>query len=233
MAGLGSLIERRSLGRTIGEPPVQAVLFDMDGTLIDSEPVAAAVVAELLAQFEIDTDLKTDQIQGVTWSDIGALLRPLHRDFANMNLARLLSDRCHDRMLQTPPPPINGAVEAVCAASKHLPTAIVSSSDRETIGVVIQRLNLKSQFKLVVGAEDVQHSKPNPECFLLAAHSLGVPPASCLVFEDSDAGLNAAHAAGMRAIAIGKRTTPRPYALRTIEDFGDLGSMFFSGLCRV
>jgi HAD superfamily hydrolase (TIGR01509 family) len=202
----------------------------MDGTLIDSEPVAAAVVAELLAQFEIDHTIGTDQIQGVTWANISAMLRPLHREFANMNLRRLLSDRCDDRMSLTPPPPIAGAVAAVRAASKHLPTAVVSSSDRATIESVVQRLNLKTQLKLMVGAEDVQRSKPNPECFLLAARRLGVPPASCLVFEDSDAGLKAAHAAGMRTIAIGKRKTPRPHALHTIADYRDLEDGFFADL---
>lgn len=100
-------------------------------------------------------------------------------------------------------------VHAVPAVLKHIeaahgriPFAIVSGSPRASILATLERLGLSGHFQLVVGAEDYTRGKPDPEPFLVAAQRLGVRPESCLVFEDADAGIAAAEAAGMRWVRV-------------------------------
>ncbi len=93
--------------------------------------------------------------------------------------------------------PVDEVVAIVEAFAGRIPMAIVSGSPRASIGSTLGVLGLASRFPLIVGAEDYAHGKPSPEPFLTAAHRLGVDPARCLVFEDAEAGLQSARAAGM------------------------------------
>ena len=108
----------------------------------------------------------------------------------------------HALQSQTPPP-ILGAYNAVSTSAGLFKTAVVSSSRRNSIHFVVGKMGLIAIIHHIVGAEDVQHSKPHPECFQLAADHLDIPYERCLVFEDSMAGLQAGHNGGMATIAIG------------------------------
>src|SRR5262249_10197537 len=83
-----------------------------------------------------------------------------------------------------------------------IPSAIASSTPRANIETVLNRLNLKDSFAVVVAAEDVVHGKPNPEVFLKAAARLQLPTGQAVIFEDAYVGIQAAHAAGMIAVAV-------------------------------
>jgi len=93
-------------------------------------------------------------------------------------------------------------VEHISAQHKQIPFAVVSGSTREAVTASLTSLNLLDKFDTLVCAGDYTNSKPHPECFLLAAHKLGVTPESCLVFEDTDLGIQAAKAAGMAHVKI-------------------------------
>ena len=88
-----------------------------------------------------------------------------------------------------------------------IPCAVGSSTPRLNITCVLEQLGLQTAFSVIVSAEDVRHGKPDPAIFLAAAQALEVPPARCLVFEDTTVGIQAAHAAGMRVVAV---TTTHP-----------------------
>ena len=83
-----------------------------------------------------------------------------------------------------------------------VPCAVASSTHRQNIDAVLDRIGLKNAFTAIVSAEDVEHGKPNPEVFLKAAERLGIGADRCVVFEDAHVGIEAAHAAGMRVVAV-------------------------------
>ena len=114
--------------------------------------------------------------------------------------------------------------------SKHVKTAVVSSSRRSTIEHVVENMGLKPYIQIIVGAEDVQYSKPHPQCFQMAADRLGISYERCLVFEDSIAGVKSAKAAGMYAIGIGHSEEKVLLANMIISNFLDLPDDFFSSL---
>jgi HAD superfamily hydrolase (TIGR01509 family) len=181
----------------------QAVFFDMDGTLIDSEPLAEILVEQLLEKRGLPApSFPLSRFHGQTWARVEATLLELYPDLAGLPLADRFEREFHDLLARELPRAITGACEAVAAAARRCAVGIVSSSPRATIELVAARLELSGHCRVIVGAEDVRHSKPHPECYLLAAERAGVPPARCLVFEDSEAGLEAARAAGMTAVGI-------------------------------
>jgi len=93
-------------------------------------------------------------------------------------------------------------LEQIHAAHGKLPFAVVSGSTRESVTRSLEALGILPLFDTLVCAGDYTHGKPHPEPFLLAAQRLGVPPAQCLVFEDAEAGIQSATAAGMASVRI-------------------------------
>jgi len=182
---------------------ISAVLFDMDGTLVDSESLSSQIIEALLKEKGIqDPDIDYEEFYGVTWEEISDTLLKQFSVFNTNSIAEELHRRFHTKMLGEGPQIVPGAVEAVKQANTLFPCGIVSSSNRETVKHIVQRLNLSQSLKLQVCGEDVENSKPNPEPYLRAAQALAVPPAECIVFEDSIAGLNAARSAGAWTVAI-------------------------------
>jgi len=98
--------------------------------------------------------------------------------------------------------PVAEVVEHIEASHGKIPFAVVSGSARDSVTASLSALNLLDRFATLVCAGEYQKSKPDPEAFLLAALRLGVAPASCLVFEDTDMGIQAAAAAGMASVKV-------------------------------
>lgn len=213
---------------------IQAVVFDMDGTLIDSEGLTEQAIASLLASHGI-TPVDDDETRyhGLTWAAIAAILNRDHPQLAGAASGAALQAHFHASFVAEPPPLIEGAREAVLAAADRHRVAIASSSNRESVEHLVDRLRLHDAIGVRVCAEDCQHSKPHPECYLEAAARLGCDPARCLVFEDSLAGLRAARAAGARTVAIthGKSAAQleqvRPLADLRVRDYTELPADFF------
>jgi len=212
---------------------VEAVIFDMDGTLVDSEPFTATSVEALLAAEGIeDPELDPTCFFGRTWQAISDELIARHPQLADRCSPEVLDARFLQCWQQTPPPPIPGALSALAAARACGPTALATSSHRSAVDALLAQLDLEQLLDVIVSAEDFARSKPDPECFLLAAHRLGVDAQACLVFEDSLAGLRAARAAGMQAVAITHRTpdidAARALSDLAVSDYRGLPPDFFS-----
>jgi len=214
----------------MGFSAVEAVLFDCDGTLVDSERLGEQAIAEAVRRQGIcDEGLDYRQFHGVRWTAIVQLLVARFPGLQGDGLADEFQ-RGFNRLLQGAVPPlIPGAREAVLAASSLLPTAVVSSSNREDVELALRAHDLLARFSLLVCAEDCARSKPDPQGFLLAAESMGVDPRRCLVFEDSVAGLQAARAASMATVAIVGNAAAQVDALadHVIEDYTALPDGFF------
>lgn len=177
----------------------RAILLDMDGTLVDS----TAVVERLW--------LRWSEAHGL---DPRRVLEVIHGRQGHQSMAILLPDRDHAinlaenaEMLATETADVEGVVEipgaaALLVALQDAPHAIVTSADVALMTARMHAAGLTTP-AMTVTAESVSASKPDPEGFLLGARLLGIEPADCVVFEDSEAGVQAGLAAGMRVIGVG------------------------------
>ena len=194
------------------EGSIDAVVFDMDGVLVDTEHLWDEVREELTREWGGRYTPEAQQaMMGMSsheWS------RYLHETVGLRELPGVINDEVVRRMLaryETDLPVIPGAVEAVdrLAAAGHR-LALASSSNRELIDAVLRELELTAVFEVTVSSEEVARGKPAPDVYLEAARRLGVPPARCVAIEDSASGIRSAHAAGMRVIAYPNRHYPPP-----------------------
>ena len=181
-----------------------AFLFDLDGTLVDSERQCAEAVARTLAKMGRQiTPEERRFVVGHGWNEIHALLERtealgLTRDELILRAGGEREKIVEEQGLVVLP----GGVELLRAAHEAgLEVAIVSGSSRHEIADAIRLLGIEGQVPFFVGAEDVTRGKPAPDGYLLAANELGVAPEDCIVLEDSTAGIAAGIAAGMVVVA--------------------------------
>lgn len=180
------------------------VIFDNDGVLVDSEPVANAVLARLLTEcgFPCTVEHSIAEFLGRSVPQVRALVeerlgRPLPADLEARYVAELYPS--FESWLQ----PIPGVIEALRAIA--LPVCVASSGTHERIRLTLSCTGLWDRFAgRVFSAQDVGRGKPAPDLFLYAAASLGAEPNRCAVVEDSPAGVTAANAAGMTSFAFAR-----------------------------
>jgi HAD superfamily hydrolase (TIGR01509 family) len=204
-----------------GTPPtaVAAVVFDMDGVLIDSEQVWDAVrerlVRERGGRWHDGAQRAMMGMSSPEWSrylrdELGLDDEP---DAIAAEVVRRMQAAYRDGL-----PLIAGAVEAVRRLATRWPLAVASSSNRPLIDLVLDRAGVASLFTATVSSEEVARGKPAPDVYLEAASRLGVPAGACAAVEDSSNGLRAARAAGMRVLAIPNPTyPPAPDALAVAD----------------
>ncbi|WP_433175605.1 HAD family hydrolase [Actinoallomurus sp. CA-150999] len=183
---------------------MSAVVFDLDGVLVDSEPVweevRRAFVADHGGQWQPDTQ---QRLMGMSTSEWAAYLSGelgvrLPADEVARGVVAHMARRYEDDGVPLMP----GAVDAVCRLAARWPLGLASSSPRLLIDVVLDRTGLTASFTATVSTEEVARGKPEPDGYLLATERLGVDPAGCAAVEDSSNGLRSAYAAGMRVIAV-------------------------------
>jgi HAD superfamily hydrolase (TIGR01509 family) len=209
---------------------IQGVLFDLDGTLLDSEGLTDRAIARVMQDKGLHIDVDCSRFHGVTWKETAETLIALDAGFDDPDLEEKLQASFHREMLDVPPQEIPGAARFVRSVAGRCSTALVSSSHRESVAVSVHRLGLTDVFATWVCAGDVPRSKPEPACYLEAASRLEISPQHCLVFEDSRAGVHAALAAGMPVIAIGKQGAGARFASQAIDHFDELPMDFIASL---
>lgn len=178
----------------------RAALLDMDGTLVDSTSVVERLWLEWATPHGLDRDTVLRTVHGRQGWQSMAILLPDRDAAANQKEnAQMLARESRD---------VDGVIAILGAAEllrslKGLPHAVVTSAD---VALMTARMGAAALTipELRITAESVSRSKPDPEGFLLAASALGFDPAGCVVFEDSEAGIQAGLAAGMRVIGVGR-----------------------------
>jgi HAD superfamily hydrolase (TIGR01509 family) len=182
---------------------IEAVVFDLDGVLVDSEQVWDEARKELAAErgrpWPEQASRDMMGMSSLEWSrymhDVVGLPEPPEEVSAEV-VRRL--EEIYRREL----PLIDGAVEAVERLAERWPLGLASSSNRELIDLVLELSGLARYFRVTVSSEEVQRGKPAPDVYLEAARRLGVAPEHCAAIEDSENGIRSAKAAGMRVLAI-------------------------------
>jgi len=186
--------------------PFKAFLFDCDGTIVDSMPLHYIAWTKALSVW--NCEFAEDLFYAWGGMPIAEIIAKLNVQ-QNLNMPvdaiakhkeSLYFEILHE--LQAVPE----VLEHIHASHGKIPFAVVSGSARDSVVASLTALKILDRFETLVCAGDYTHSKPHPEPFLLAAQRLGVAPADCLVFEDTDLGIQAATAAGMASVKV-----PQPW----------------------
>jgi sugar-phosphatase len=189
----------------VTDPAFQAAIFDMDGLLIDSEPLWHIAEIEILGALGVPLVASAcRQTKGMFVNEVTAYWFERHpwRGPSPDAVAVEVVDRVMDLVVDRGElkPGVDRAVGA--CRERGLPMAVASSSQYRLIDLVLSHFDLAEEFQLVHSAEDEPYGKPHPGVFLTAAAKLGVAPDRCVVWEDSPAGVLAAKAARMAVVAV-------------------------------
>lgn len=198
---------------------IEAVVFDLDGVIADTEQVWDEVREQLVRE------------RGGRWheraqADMMGMSSPewsayMHDELGLAETPAEINDEVVRRMLaryRSGVPLLDGAVEAVERLADAFPLAVASSSNRPLIEAVLDAAGIAGRFAATVSSEEVARGKPAPDVYLEAARRLGVAPEGCAAVEDSANGLRSAHAAGMRVLALpNAHYPPAPDALELAD----------------
>ena len=212
---------------------IRAILFDLDGTLIDSERFTDRAIAELLAQRGIPSqNIDFLQFHGISWERLDLLLKQRFPELQDADVLSFLEERFYQFSAQEPPPLLPGAREAFLQASAIMPVAIVTGSGATDVESFLARADLVQACSFYLSYEMYSPSKPDPSCYQMASERLALTPDQCLVFEDSLPGLSAARSAGMHTVAVTHSSLPPEPGLAdlTIDDYTQLAAHFFSAI---
>lgn len=210
-------------------PHFSAIIFDMDGVIIDSEPRHERAFVDVFAQ------MGYGQTHGIEFEKyLGRSDRAVWVDFIAKHNPKWTLDELTAwkqnhliEIIRREQPIFDGLPELVSNLAGRYRLAVASGSVHPVIEEVLAMKSLRQFFPVVVSVQDVANGKPAPDIFLRAAELLGVAPAKCCVIEDSAAGVTAARAAGMTAIAItntlpAEKLTHAQHVVRTYEEIGQL-----------
>ena len=207
---------------------IEAVVFDLDGVLIDSEhiwpEVKEQVVREGGGQWHDRAQADMMGMSSVEWS------RYMHDVLGLSDAPEKIDAEVVRRMLAIYAehvPLIDGAVEAVQRLAGRLRLGLASSSNRSVIDAVLSDAGIDACFEVTVSSEEVARGKPAPDVFLEAARRLGVTPSRCAAIEDSGNGIRSAYAAEMHVFAIPNPRYPPPDQALALADvvLGSLGEL--------
>lgn len=184
--------------------PFEAVIFDMDGTILDTETVFKAIVFEVCEELGF---AMTDAVHlGMVGSSHERSSELLIAAFGDSFDYALFNEKCghvmRERLHQTVPVKLGAREILGELRERGVPTAIATSSRRVHAELHLGNAGLSDMFDAVVTRDDVTNPKPDPEPYLTAAGRLGVAPGVCLALEDSHSGVHAAHAAGMQTVMV-------------------------------
>ncbi len=213
--------------------PFRAVIFDMDGVIVDSEPHHERSFLRLF------DEIGYGDRHGIHFPDYyGRSDKILLDDFIAVHQPVQTFEEMLDRrqehlmeMLRAEQPIFPGLPEIVEKCATRWPMAVASGSLHTVIDEVMAMRNLRQHFKAIVSSQDVPRGKPHPDIFLRAAELLKVEPTDCLVIEDSDAGVTAANAAGMQSIAITNSFSRNrlSHATVVVDNYAELEAMLLGG----
>ena len=207
---------------------IEAVVFDMDGVLLDSEAVWDSAREELARErggrWHEGAQRDMMGMSSTEWSEYmhETIGLPESPDEINAEVVRRMSVRYRERL-----PLVPGAVAAVERLAPHWPLGLASSSNRPLIDLALELAGLASHFRATVSSEEVGRGKPAPDVYLETARRLGVDPTRAAAVEDSHNGILSGRAAGMRVIAIpNPEFPPRPEALDAADVvLGSIGEL--------
>ncbi|WP_320178370.1 HAD family hydrolase [Roseovarius pacificus] len=206
---------------------MKTVIFDMDGVIIDSEPVHVRIESVLFDELGIImAPGEQESYVGTSGANMFALIKKRHGLAQSVeSLLKISRSRLKEVLRSGDIDMVGGAASLIHRLhEKGYPLALASSSINEHIDIVMERFTIARYFRCRVSGDDVTQSKPDPEIFLTTARRMGVPPEDCWVIEDSEHGVRAAVDAGMRCIGFAnpnsgnQNLSKADYIIRNMSD---------------
>jgi len=201
--------------------PGLAFIFDMDGVIVDSNPVHREAWAAYNRRFGLETtEAMQERVYGWRNDDIvrdfyGAELSPEEVTARGAAKEELYRQMIAERIDEILVPGLRQFLERY----RDVPMGLASNAEPENIDFLLDRARLRPYFRAVVDGHQVRNPKPDPEIYLKTAKILNISPANCIVFEDSYSGVNAARAAGMRVVGVSTTYEDLPGSTITIDNF--------------
>jgi beta-phosphoglucomutase family hydrolase len=190
---------------------IQAIIFDMDGVIIDSEGNQSRSLEKILQEHGVEpvfNEVGVVQVVGMTAKANLSRLKEKHDLKTSVEELEKRKNELYEEMLDEGVTPMPGLFELFeYLSDKPFKKAIASSSSKRNINTVVKLLEAEAHFDAIVSGEEVERSKPAPDIFLEAARRLGVASKHCVVLEDSPVGVAAGRAADMHVIAVPNRYT--------------------------
>ena len=190
--------------------PVKLAIFDMDGTIADSEKIAQRITIDFFKSKGITINKKEQKdVFGLNWKDL--VREILERN--GMEYSQTLKDTLKERYVRTMKREVEaipGAHDLLSFLKEKVQLALATNSRYREVDIICSKLDFNRFFDLKLARDHVKNAKPDPEIYLKAADDLNVKPDECIVFEDSVIGIRAAKNAGMNCIAI-TNTYPSNY----------------------
>ena len=196
---------------------IKAVVFDMDGTIADSEKIAERVTREFFQKRGIIMTREEEKAMfGLNWKDlVKEILKSRGLEY-KQSIKNTLKER-YVRTMSRDVRALPGVYDLLGEVSKNLKVGLATNSRHREVEIIFDKLGFHEYFHLKLARDHVKKGKPDPEIYLKAADTFGVHPLECVVFEDSIIGLKAAKNAGMKRIAI-----VNTYSREELADEADL-----------
>lgn len=192
---------------------IDAVLFDMDGLMLDTEPISRAAWQRAFAEMGFTLDEATFlSVVGRAQADLQRIFCTAMGPGLDFERAHLLRQRYFQEHVAARGIPVKPGLRALLdwLDAREMAKAVASSTTRAEVLARLALTGLQGRFEEIVGGDEIKRGKPAPDIFLLAAERLGVNPERCLVLEDSENGIRAAHAAGMFPVMVPDLKPPTP-----------------------
>jgi beta-phosphoglucomutase family hydrolase len=182
---------------------MRAVIFDMDGVLVETDHLFSQFVRDFVKSLGADPPRDVDRYRGMTSNDQWKVFK--EKSNLNKSVRELVSEAREKYLVYLESMPDIEATEGVTRLIRELNTAnvkiaVASSANPLRISMLLKKIGLDWAFPVIVSADDIKKGKPAPDCFLLAASKLNVRPEECVVIEDAERGISAARAAGMKCV---------------------------------
>jgi beta-phosphoglucomutase len=202
---------------------IRAVIFDMDGVIIDSNPVHRVAWAEYTRRYGVEmTEAMQQRMYGKRNDEIirdflGSSLSPeavfAHGAAKEQLYREMMKPRIEEALVP--------GIREFLARHSDLKLGLATNAEPPNVDFVLDTTGLRRFFPVIVNGHEVTNPKPHPEIYLGVADMLGVPPAECVVFEDSYTGVEAGHAAGMRVVGVTTTHEDLPGVALSVSDFRD------------
>jgi len=209
-----------------------ALIFDMDGTLVHNMPIHNKALEDTLTEAGVHLPPDMTEFMNSTYgkkaTEVFRGMLGTHATDSDVIYWTERKEALYRERFARGREPMAGLLQLLeQARSLGLPMAVASASPPENVSFILDELNLNSYFKTVLTGQDVQHGKPNPEIFLKSAREMRVEASDCLVFEDGLHGIEAARRAGMDAVLItstldAREVAGQPHVICAIPDFTNL-----------
>lgn len=182
-----------------------ALIFDMDGVIVDNVSLHETAWLEFCRKHQIDITAKLFREQLFGKSNKGTLKTLLGKEISNSELQRYVEEKesLYRQLAENQLKPLKGLMHFLQEVKKHnVKTAVASSAPVENISFTLLETNIGNYFDVITSADEIENGKPNPEIFIKTAAKLNFTPGQCLVFEDSFPGIEAAKRAGMKVVGV-------------------------------